>query len=78
MDDITANKVTGDIEGLITTDDTGIGAHLVPGKVNQALHIDRAAYVTYHGTENTCMHNPEMCSQGITFTMWLFLFKGMT
>ena len=72
MENIMADKLAGDIEGRIF----GNGAHLVPGKVNQALRIYMPDYVVYSGTENICTHNPEHCSQGITFAMWLFLIKG--
>ena len=78
MDSIRSDKVAGDLEGQIIIDNIGIGAHLLPGKVNQALRIDRAAYVMYSGTQNKCVHKPGLCEQGITFVMWLFLFKGMT
>ena len=77
MDTIRSDTLAGDIEGQITIDNPGIGAQLIPGKVSQALRIDRAAYVMYSGTENMCVHKPGLCGQGITFAMWLFLFKGM-
>ena len=51
-----SDKLAGDLEGQIIIDNIGIGAHLVPGKVNQALRIDSSAYVVYSGTENTCLH----------------------
>ena len=72
MDSIKSDKLAGDKEGQIIIDNIGIGDHLVPGKVNQALCIDRAAYVMYRGTQNTCVHKPELCEQGITFVMWQF------
>ena len=65
--DVTNNGVPlGDIEGVLRG-----GASIIPGKVGTALHVKGIQYVNYGFHVDKCYHNPERCSDGITWSLWL-------
>ena len=68
MDTVVSTKLQGSLEGHMMN-----GARLVAGQNGKALCLDAAfQYVEFSpGEEHECLKNPDHCSLGITFSMWL-------
>ena len=68
MDVIDNGILLGDISGALRG-----GASIRPGKVGLALHVSGNQYVDYGFHVDKCYHNPDKCSDGITWSLWLNL-----
>ena len=67
MDVAVNGLLLGDIPGTLHG-----GASTIPGKVGSALHIrGNHQYVDYGLHLDKCYHDPDKCSGGITFALWL-------
>ena len=68
MDVVDNGAVLGDLDGILTG-----GASIKPGKIGSALHVNGNHYVSYGRHVDECYHNPDKCSDGITWSLWLNL-----
>ena len=69
MDDIVGQTLVGSISGTVQG-----GASVIPGKIGHALHIDGSPqYVTYGPRGSDCYANPDMCTNGLTYSLWIQL-----
>ena len=67
MDEITGNLVQGSMSGTLTA-----GASLVAARVGTGLYTDGLTGEIDYGDHYTeCCQNPDFCTQGITFAMWI-------
>ena len=67
MDEVRGNKLQGTVEGTVIGN-----APLVPGQVEQAMSFDgRTQYVDYGYRNTACFSNPDMCDNGVTYSMWI-------
>ena len=74
MDEAIGNDVQGSFIGTMTT-----GAALVNAQVGKGLYTDgQTGHVNYGNHYNECCHNPDMCTQGVTFGMWIKRGSGAT
>ena len=73
MDHIQGGIMQGSIEGTV-----GGGAKLVAGRHGNAIQMDGSfGYVEFAlDSNNECLQNPDMCSPGVTFSMWLMTLPG--
>ena len=73
MDHMQDGIMQGSIEGTV-----GGGAKLVAGRHGNAIQMDGSVgYVEIAlDSENKCLQNPDMCSSGVTFSMWLMTLSG--
>ena len=67
MDDSDGGVLHGCISGVIWG-----GATIISGKVGSALSLNgNNQYVDYGFHLDKCYHNPDMCRDGVTYSMWL-------
>ena len=67
--DVTVNGVLlGDIEGVLRG-----GGSTISGRFGTALHANGNQYADYGFHVDKCYHNPDKCSDGITWSLWLNL-----
>ena len=75
MDKILQGTVPGKFDGVVA----GTGnISIASGIKGQSLSIPRDAYLSYGiNNINSCFHLPHQCPQGVTFSMWLWLYDNM-
>ena len=74
MDEAIGNSVQGSFTGTMTT-----GAALVNAQVGKGLYTDgQTGHVNYGNHYTKCCHDPDMCTQGVTFAMWIKRGSGAT
>ena len=67
MNDTNGGVLRGSIEGELLG-----GASIIPGKFGAALTLNgNNQYVNYGYHLDKCYHNPAMCSDGATYSLWL-------
>ena len=67
MDDSDGGVLQGGISGVLQG-----GATIISGKVGSALSINgNNQYVDYGFHLDKCYHDPDMCRDGITYSLWL-------
>ena len=67
MDEIQGSMLRGSINGNLPS-----SATIVPGKVDGALYTNGVNQVVNYGNHLTqCYHQPDMCAEGVTFSLWL-------
>ena len=67
MNEIIGNVLLGSLNGSVTG-----GVSLVPGQVGNALYMsDDTGKVDLGFHQSQCFYNPDSCSQGVTFAMWI-------
>ena len=75
MDRITSGYVLGTFRVKVIGSGT---IHSFYGIKSQSLSFPRDAYLNYgKNNVNTCFHLPDHCPQGVTFSVWLWLYDSM-
>ena len=72
MDEIQGSTLVGSINGNLPS-----SATIVSGKVKGALYTNGLNQVVNYGNHRTqCYHQPDMCTEGVTFSMWLKIMSS--
>ena len=67
MNEVIGNVLLGSINGTMTS-----GISLVPGQVGNGLHMTgNTGRVDLGFHQFECFYNPDSCSQGVTFAVWV-------
>ena len=67
MDEVVGNVLLGSLNGTMRS-----GATLVPGQAGNGLYFsDGESRVEYGSHHSHCFHDPDVCSQGFTTTIWM-------
>ena len=73
------NKVIGDILVGALNGTTANGTNLVPGQAGNGIYFgDEASRVDYGTHQSNCFYDPDICSQGVTFAIWIKRDQGAT
>ena len=71
MDVLTGNTLHGFVSGTTTGNPV-----LVPGKVGSALYLNGVSQFVNMGTHSgECFHNPNLCTNGVTVSVWLMALQ---
>lgn len=69
MDTLDGSILVGSINGTATN-----GLTLVPSKDGNAIYLDGTTqYVTYGDQRDKCFADPDMCTNGVTFSLWVYV-----
>ena len=72
MNDATGNVLKGSLSGNTTG-----GAVLVPGQFGNGIYLGNDDSLVEFGFHHSnCFYDPDMCSQGVTFAMWIKRVPG--
>ena len=72
MDEIQGSTLMGSIAGNLPS-----SATIVPGMVAGALYTNGLDQVVDYGDHRTqCFHQPDRCTEGVTFSMWLKIMSS--
>ena len=72
MDEIQGSTLVGSINGNLPS-----SATIVPGQVAGALYTNGVDQVVNYGNHRTqCYHQPDKCTDGVTFSMWLKIMSS--
>ena len=72
MDEIQGSTLMGSINGNLLS-----SASIVPGKVGGALFTNGVNQRVNYGNHRTqCYHQPDMCTGGVTFSLWLKIMSS--
>ena len=67
MDHATVSLLLGSLNGNMTG-----GVSLVPGWAGNAVYMnDNTGLVDLGFHQSQCFHNPDVCTDGVTFAMWI-------
>ena len=72
MDDAVGDQIQGSISGTMMN-----GASLMRGKYGNAIFTDgNRQYLDYGIHETQCFYNPDVCTTGVTYSLWLKLLPN--
>ena len=67
MNEANGNVMLGSIDGILNN-----GAALVSGQVGKGVNLmDKTSYVDLGFWESQCFYDPDFCTEGVTFAMWI-------
>ena len=67
MDEANGNVLLGSINGTLNS-----GAALMSGQVGKGVNfLDEISYVDLGFWDSQCFYDPDFCTEGITFAMWI-------
>ena len=67
MNDAIGNVIIGSINGTMTG-----GTSLVTGWAGNSIYMsDGTGRVKIGYQQSECLHNPDLCTQGVTFAIWI-------
>ena len=74
MNEVIDNVLVGDLNGTIVS-----GVTQVSGQAGKGIFLsDDASKVDYGTHQFNCFYDPDICSQGVTFAIWIKRDQGAT